>query len=300
MRININDIKIKEGRRAAAPENIEKLAESLREIGMMNPVTIDRENALAAGLRRLEAAKLLGWTDVECVVTDLRGLQAQLAEIDENLVRTPLSTVEADELLLRRKRIYEELHLETKHGGVRESGGGKMTNCQLAPVKSFAEDTAQKLGVSSRTVSRSVRRAKNMTPEAKEVIRRSGANVTRRNLDKLSRLEPERQKEAAEKLAAGEIKSVDECNRNQTKKEPLNRRWADDLMAAFCNPMKELVYRVDSFQSHMNGFAGTLTRKEFGDLAKMAKKTRLAPDKFLELLDSDALRDAIARHEPES
>ena len=139
-----------------------------------------------------------------------------------------------------------------------------------------------------------------MTPEAKEVIRQSGANVTRRNLDKLSRLEPERQKEAAEKLAAGEIKSVDECNRNQTKKEPLNRRWAKDLMATFFIPMKELVYRVNNFQSHMNGFANTLTREEFDELAKMANKARLALDKFLELLDSDALRDAIAQHEPES
>ena len=59
MRININDIKVKEGRRVATAENIEKLAESLREIGMMNPVTVDRENALVAGLHRLEAAKLL-------------------------------------------------------------------------------------------------------------------------------------------------------------------------------------------------------------------------------------------------
>ena len=156
MRININDIKIKEGRRVATPENIEKLAESLREIGMMNPVTVDRENALVAGLHRLEAAKLLGWTDVECVVTDLRGLQAELAEIDENLVRTPLSTVEADELLLRRKRIYEELHPETRHGGVRESGGGKMTNnlprSSLSPRirrKSWACPRARCRGASS-------------------------------------------------------------------------------------------------------------------------------------------------------
>ena len=129
MRININDIKVKEGRREAAPENVRKLADSIKEIGMIHPVTIDRENTLVAGLHRLNAAKSLGWTEVECNVTDLKGLQVELAEIDENLARTPLSTVEADELLLRRKRIYEELHPETKHGGVRESGGGKMTNC---------------------------------------------------------------------------------------------------------------------------------------------------------------------------
>ncbi len=38
-----------------------------------------------------EAAKLLGWTEVECTVCELDSLHAELAEIDENVIRTGLS-----------------------------------------------------------------------------------------------------------------------------------------------------------------------------------------------------------------
>ena len=42
--------------------------------------------------------------------------QAELAEIDENFVRTDLEVMEFGKLLLRRKEIYEMLHPETKSG----------------------------------------------------------------------------------------------------------------------------------------------------------------------------------------
>ena len=297
MRININDIKVKEGRREAAPENVRKLADSIKEIGMIHPVTIDRENTLVAGLHRLNAAKSLGWTEVECNVTDLKGLQVELAEIDENLARTQLSTVEADELLLRRKRIYEELHPETRHGGVRESGGGKMTNCQLAPVKSFAEDTAQKLGVSSRTVSRSVRRAKNMTPEAKEVIRQSGTKVTRQNLDKLSHLEPDEQKEAAEQLTAGAIKSVDEYRRNPADDKDKPAKSRITLFDQYLIPMQQIVVRAVFFDIRLEKCVERLSGEDIAALVEQAKETKLALEDFIELANSDKVKNLLKEKE---
>ena len=113
MLININDIKINSGRREAAPEDVQRLSESIAEVGMMNPITVDADHTLVAGLHRLEAAKLLGWTEVECTVCELDGLHAELAEIDENVIRTGLSDLELSELLARRKRIYETLHPST-------------------------------------------------------------------------------------------------------------------------------------------------------------------------------------------
>ena len=80
---------------------------------MMNPITVDADYTLVAGLHRLEAAKLLGWTEVECTVCELDRLHAELAEIDENVVRTGLSDLELSELLARRKKIYETLHPST-------------------------------------------------------------------------------------------------------------------------------------------------------------------------------------------
>ena len=87
MKIPIFQIKINDGRREADPEAVYKLADSISKVGLINPITVDQEYTLIAGLHRLEAARRLGWTEIECNVSDLDGLLAELAEIDENLIR---------------------------------------------------------------------------------------------------------------------------------------------------------------------------------------------------------------------
>ena len=103
MRIAINEIKIKPGRREAEPGDVRELADSIAEVGLLCPITVGQDYTLIAGLHRLEAAKLLDWTEIECTVSELTGLQAELAEIDENFVRAELGSTEFGELLLRRK-----------------------------------------------------------------------------------------------------------------------------------------------------------------------------------------------------
>lgn len=210
MRIQVNEIKINPGRRTAAPERVAELAKSISEVGLLNPITLDRTNTLIAGLHRLEAAKLLGWTEVDYTVSSLEGLRAELAEIDENFVRTDLSAIEYGDLLLRRKEIYEALHPETKNGGDRKSEKIRTSKCRSDFERSFVQDTAEKLGVGKRTVERQIQTAKNLTPEAKSIIRESGAKMTKKDAMKLSRLKPEQQKDAASRLATQEIHSMAE------------------------------------------------------------------------------------------
>ncbi len=114
MKIAISEIKVNPGRREADLNGISELAQSISKVGLLNPITIDPDHTLIAGLHRLEAAKRLEWTEIECTVCGLEGLHAELAEIDENVVRTALSTIEYGELLERRREIYESLHPETK------------------------------------------------------------------------------------------------------------------------------------------------------------------------------------------
>ena len=83
MKVNVNDIKINPGRRSVSQDGIEELAFSISEIGLLNPITLTADYTLVAGLHRLEAVKSLGWSDVECTITDLNGLTAQLAELDD-------------------------------------------------------------------------------------------------------------------------------------------------------------------------------------------------------------------------
>lgn len=213
MRIQIDKIKVNPGRREVLPEHIEELGKSISEIGLLNPITIDSSYTLIAGLHRLEAAKSLGWTEIECIVSTLEGLQAELAEIDENFVRRDLSAVEFGDLLLRRKEIYETLHPETKAGlsqaaGMNRAMGNNVAEKMSATLKPFVEDTANKLGVTPRTIRRQIQAAKNLTPEAKELIRH--ADIPKETTLKLSRLAPKQQEEAASLIVSGKIKSIDE------------------------------------------------------------------------------------------
>lgn len=227
MLLNINEIKIGSNRRKSAPENVKALSESISEVGMMNPITVDANNNLVAGLHRLEAAKLLGWTEIDCNVRELDELHAELAEIDENVIRTGLSDLELSELLARRKRIYETLHPETRHGGDRKSETIKSSICRDDPVKSFAEDTAEKMGVSPRTVERHVQIAENLTPEAKDVLRNADRKITKQKMMILSRMKPEEQKEEAEKLVNGTIQPSKEYDASSFASEVAVLKSAD-------------------------------------------------------------------------
>jgi len=281
MKITISEIKVNPGRRPINLDGISELARSISEIGLLNPITIDQEHTLVAGLHRLEAAKRLGWTENESNVCTLDALQTELAEIDENVVRTELSVIEYGELLERRKEIYEALHPETKHGGDRKSEKIKSAKCTFDSEKSFVDDTAEKLGVDPSTIRRQIQTAKNLTSEAKDIIRDTGTKITKKDALKLSRLGPEQQKDAASQLAAGEIKSMGEYHPAPAEPEEPpppepesppaaptvpsvpyslgDKHYAsiEESIADLKNPNKDCSYNPDTLLADIDGFVDT-------------------------------------------
>ena len=278
MLVPISEIKVNAGRRKADPEGVQELVDSISKVGLLNPITIDREHTLIAGLHRLEAAKLLGWTEIECNVSSLEGLLAELAEVDENVVRKGLSAVEYSDLLLRRKEIYETLHPETKAGTSQAAGmnraKGNNVGCKMHPTsKSFVQDTAEKLGVNPSTIKRQIQTAKNLTTEAKDIIRDTGTKITKKDALKLSRLEPEQQRDAASQLAAGEIKSMGEyhpapAEEPQPLEPPMppsvpyslgDKHYAsiEESVADLKNPDKDCSYTPDTLLADIDGFVDT-------------------------------------------
>ena len=256
--INVND-----GRREADQDAVQELADSIAELGLINPITVDQEYTLIAGLHRLEAAKRLGWRSIACTVSGLEGLQAELAELDENFVRKDLSDDELRDLLLRRKEVYESLHPETRNGGDRKSEKIRTSKCRSDVAKPFTQDTAEKWGMGRRTVERAIETAKNLTPEAKEIIRGADKKVTKHSALKISRLAPEQQKEAAAQLVAGEIRSMDEYH-------PATAEPQDP-------PQQEIPVPAPSVSE---GYYPT-TRDSVADLKNPDKDRRRTPDSFL-------------------
>lgn len=202
MKIKISEIKVGDNRREIDEPNVLNLMKSIREVGLINSITVTQGNKLIAGAHRLEACKRLGWLEIECNVAELDGLKAELAEIDENLIRHNLNHIDEGEQLLRKKEIYEMLYPETKNGGDRKSEKIRTTRIRSDFPKSFVDDTAEKMQVAPRTVEKKIQIARELSPEVKTIVKDHG--ISEKNSLKLARIkEPEKQKEAAEKLAAG-------------------------------------------------------------------------------------------------
>lgn len=286
MLIPISEITVSTSRREPPADDVRTLADSIAEIGLLNPITVDCGYTLIAGLHRLEAVKLLGWTQIECIVSELTGLQAELAEIDENLVRAKLDSVSSGTLLMRRKAIYEKLHPETKRGisqaiAMNLALGNNVSAPSAVTSKSFVSDTSEKTGISERTIEENLQLAKDLTPETKEIIHNAPEKIRKKDMLKLSRLPPEQQEAAASRLAAGEIHSLDGYLRPPAGPAPAvpEEPVEPEPPPEPAPPAPIVPYRINS--KHFATF-----EESVADLKNPNKDCSYTPDSLLAELDS--------------
>lgn len=183
--------------------DVAELAESIKEIGLINSITLNEDLELIAGLHRLEACKSLGWSEIPATVLSLNEIDLQIATIDENLIRNELSVLERAEELARKKEFYEAKYPQTKHGK-------KNKDAIIASLpKSFVKDTAVKTGKSSRSISQDVQIAKSIPPEVKESIRGKPLENKKVELLTLSRFDKATQKEVVQIINENESETVE-------------------------------------------------------------------------------------------
>jgi ParB family chromosome partitioning protein len=96
--IELSAITVQRRLRRLRPEMVAMLADSFQRCGLQIESIIVRPRRrggywLVAGWHRLEAAKQLGWTSIRCDVWAMTVNEAQVMEIDDNLV-APLSPAE--------------------------------------------------------------------------------------------------------------------------------------------------------------------------------------------------------------
>ncbi len=107
MRMKLTEIRI--GNRIRRnPGDLSELKDSMRRLGLLQPILVDTDNNLVAGFRRLEAAKELGWETIDARLIEVKDRKERLIiEADENVTRRDFSPEElqkADELLDRYSR----------------------------------------------------------------------------------------------------------------------------------------------------------------------------------------------------
>jgi ParB family chromosome partitioning protein len=95
--IALGDIAVAKHRLRGLRENTANaLSQSMADQGQLQPIVVrPRKHGrywLVAGLHRLAAARKLKWAEINCTIFDgMAADEAELAEIDENLIRAELS-----------------------------------------------------------------------------------------------------------------------------------------------------------------------------------------------------------------
>ena len=165
-------------RRAFDQTALEELADSIRELGVLQPLTVRRREGkweLVAGERRLRAARLAGLTEVPCLSIQTDSQSSSLLALVENLQRRDLDFWE-EALALR--RLIDTYHISQ-------------------------EEAARRIGKSQSAVANKLRLLK-LSPEALTVLRDGGA--TERHARALLRLEtPEQQLTAAQQVVGQKL-----------------------------------------------------------------------------------------------
>jgi ParB family chromosome partitioning protein len=97
--VPIKDIKVKKRIRKDMGD-IAALADSLKRFGQISPIVITKKNVLIAGGRRLEAARFLGWININAVVVEIPDELTKLEyEIEENIQRRGFSREEEEDAI---------------------------------------------------------------------------------------------------------------------------------------------------------------------------------------------------------
>ena len=141
--IAISDVHVKHDRvrKEIKDETISALADSISRLGLIHPITIDRENTLCSGETRLRACTLLGWDSISFQYIDTLDADALLAiELEENIKRVDLPWQDQVDALRR----FHELKKRTEPAWTQDAtadalGISKSTViAQLAVAKELA------------------------------------------------------------------------------------------------------------------------------------------------------------------
>lgn len=205
---------------------VRELADSIKTIGLIYPIVISPDKEVLAGVNRISAYKLLGYTKIPATVRDVDTAMKRLTTIDENLVRKHLDALEQGLLFTERNKILSELGLLAK------AGDNKST---LKSGIKTTKDLAKSVGKSERAFLRTLKAVKNLDPEAIDDIRGTQVAKNEKALTILSHQDKDIQLKAAKDIKDGMAPAVAirmahrEKTRNKLEKAAKNYSLPDSV-----------------------------------------------------------------------
>ena len=217
-RVDLLKLVASEQPRPLITEAVDKLACSIRDVGLIQPITVRQCSIMSGGLagqgfqvvaghHRVAACRALGWTEIDAIVIEAgEHLQAELIEIDENLCRSELTAAQRSKAVKRRREIWEALHPVSKIAVGQVVPPQSPSSMARPQEKAFAAETAAITGESKRDVNRHLARAEALGDDLDKV---TGTSLDKGvELDALKAMPPEQRAPLIERAQAGECVSA--------------------------------------------------------------------------------------------
>jgi len=173
--------------------DINGLKQSIKKLGLLEPLGITKDKILVYGRRRFQALKELGFKEAEVTIVEPKNRYENfLMSLHENTKRKNLTWQEECNFLLKEKLYYEQQFPETKHGGDRKSKNFQVpdSGTRYTKIKASLEN------VSESVIQENIQLAKALReyPELKKQSKKSGAKkVLKRIKDKERNIEREKE-----------------------------------------------------------------------------------------------------------
>jgi len=166
--------------------DLQVLADSIQSVGLLHPIVVTTDNVLVAGERRLEACKLLGWTEVPVRAVALNEIVA--GEYAENEVRkdfTPSERVAILEALStyshggdRRSNQEQNIALDRDEAAKRAGFGNRETARQaMSVVEGGASELVVAMDEGKVSISAAAEIASQSEDEQREIVKRGEQEI---------------------------------------------------------------------------------------------------------------------------
>ncbi|WP_226779554.1 ParB/RepB/Spo0J family partition protein [Oceaniglobus trochenteri] len=203
-----------EGRlRDVSESGVASLMDAIRARGFVGRIQVRRKpdgDVVMDGAHRLTAMRQLGETTIPVEVFKCNDAEARLFEVDGNLAGADLTALDTSVFLAARKRVYEELHPETRAG----VAGATARWTDASDMMSFASATAEKFGLSKRHVERLVAAGDKLNAEEIARLRAAPRKVTLADLQAIAKIHTADERfDVVARLVEGRSKSAAEARR---------------------------------------------------------------------------------------
>ena len=178
MKVHISDVIVPERLRKLDITKVDELAQSIKQIGLLQPIVIDTENNLLAGNHRLEAFKNIGYERIECKIVNLPEQKRKLVEIDENIIVSELSIIEKAEHIALKECILQSL-------GIRATQKNNQYAYALEGISSTTKELAAEIGIGRRQYQK-IKQVYKINDDARLMLKNSAIDD---NLDALLLIE---------------------------------------------------------------------------------------------------------------